>query len=94
MIIMTIFMYTSYTLFSFSYTHPFYTYRYKPRTLSLSLPVISSNQFYFIVQLQRIVINAYIIYNQNTSDDKKLSRMEFTQLIIEDLAHDHLLNKR
>ena len=50
MIIMTIFMYTSYTRFSFSYTHPFYTYRYKPRTLSLSLPVISSSQFYFIVQ--------------------------------------------
>ena len=32
--------------------------------------------------IQRIGINDYIIYNQNTPDDKKLSRAGFTQLII------------
>jgi len=48
---------------------------------------------------QRMAINTYIIYSQNTSNDKKLSWLAFRQLIIEDLAEitfsteENLLNK-
>lgn len=46
-----------------------------------------------------MAINTYIIYSQNTSNDKKLSWLAFRQLIIEDLAEitfsteENLLNK-
>ncbi|VDI23255.1 Hypothetical predicted protein [Mytilus galloprovincialis] len=41
--------------------------------------------------LQRMVTNAYILYNQN-SDAPRLSRLSFLQSIIEDLAQEHLLS--
>ncbi|VDI16621.1 Hypothetical predicted protein [Mytilus galloprovincialis] len=41
--------------------------------------------------MHRMVINAYIIYKENTSDNPKLSRLSFTQRLIEDLAKDHMV---
>ncbi|CAG2204537.1 unnamed protein product [Mytilus edulis] len=41
--------------------------------------------------LQRIVINAYILYCKNTSDQPVKSRLQFVQSIIEDLSCDYLL---
>ncbi|VDI81888.1 Hypothetical predicted protein [Mytilus galloprovincialis] len=41
--------------------------------------------------MHRMVTNAYIIYKENTSDNPKLSRLSFTQRLIEDLAKDHMV---
>lgn len=45
---------------------------------------------------QRMAINTYIIYSQNTSNDKKLSWLAFRQLIIDYWrpCRDYLLNRR
>ncbi|XP_071136695.1 piggyBac transposable element-derived protein 4-like [Mytilus edulis] len=43
--------------------------------------------------LQRIVINAYILYCKNTSDRPVKSRLQFIQSIIEDLSCDYLLSR-
>ncbi|CAC5410838.1 unnamed protein product [Mytilus coruscus] len=43
--------------------------------------------------MHRMVINAYIIYKENTSDNPKLSRLAFTQKLIEDLAKDHMMQR-
>ncbi|CAC5362079.1 unnamed protein product [Mytilus coruscus] len=43
--------------------------------------------------MHRMVINAYILYQQNTSDNPKLSRLVFTQKLIEDLAKDHMMQR-
>lgn len=40
--------------------------------------------------ISRMIVNAYIIYKQNTSDRKKMSRYKFTALIVDALAKEHL----
>ncbi|CAC5388394.1 GRIN [Mytilus coruscus] len=44
-------------------------------------------------RMHRMVINAYILYQQNTSVNPKLSRLVFTQKLIEDLAKDHMMQR-
>ncbi|VDI58726.1 Hypothetical predicted protein, partial [Mytilus galloprovincialis] len=41
--------------------------------------------------MHRMVISAYIIYKENTSDNPKLSRLSFTQRLIEYLAKDQMV---
>ncbi|KAJ8316757.1 hypothetical protein KUTeg_005703 [Tegillarca granosa] len=40
----------------------------------------------------RIMLNAYILYSQNTSDVPVMSRLRFCQMIFESLANEHFQN--
>lgn len=43
---------------------------------------------------QRILLNSYILYSQNTSDNPIMSRLEYMKTVIESLSEAHLIERQ
>ena len=43
--------------------------------------------------IQRMIINSYILYRKNTSDQPVQTRLQFIQCLVEDLATEHLTSR-
>jgi len=44
--------------------------------------------------VRRMLLNAYILYDQTTADAPRISRFQFTQHAVEQLVADHLASRR